>query len=42
LTFNPADVEEIKKIKIPAREAEDFIAWHMEKSGIFTVCSVLD
>jgi hypothetical protein len=37
--FNPADVEEISKIKIPARWSEDFIAWHMEKTGIFTVRS---
>jgi len=37
--FNPADVEEIAKIKIPARASEDFIAWHMEKTGIFTVRS---
>ena len=37
--FNPADVEEIAKIKIPARRMEDFIAWHMEKSGLFSVRS---
>jgi len=37
--FNPADVEEIAKTKIPARASEDFIAWHMEKTGIFTVRS---
>lgn len=37
--FNPADVEEITKIKIHVRSSEDFIAWHWEKSGIFTVRS---
>ena len=37
--FNPADVEEIVKIKIPARRMEDFIAWHMEKTGLFSVRS---
>ena len=37
--FNPADVEEIAKIKIPARRMEDFIAWHWEKTGLFTVRS---
>jgi len=35
--FNPADVEELAKIKIPARRMEDFIAWHWEKTGLFTV-----
>ena len=37
--FNPADMEKIAKIKIPARRMEDFIAWHMEKSGHFSVRS---
>lgn len=37
--FSPADVEEISKLKIPIRAPEDFIAWHMEQSGIFTVRS---
>ena len=37
--FNPADVEEITKIKIPARAPEDLIGWHWEKTGIFTVRS---
>ena len=35
--FNPADVEEIAKIKIPTRLPEDFIAWHLEKTGQFSV-----
>jgi len=37
--FNPADVEEIAKIKIPTRLPEDFIAWHLEKTGQFSVRS---
>ncbi|RLN15823.1 hypothetical protein C2845_PM02G17800 [Panicum miliaceum] len=37
--FNPEDVEEISKIKIPAPSSEAFIAQHMEKTGIFTVRS---
>lgn len=37
--FNPADAEAIAKIKIPTRHAEDFLAWPMEKSGLFTVRS---
>ncbi|RLM86916.1 hypothetical protein C2845_PM04G12630 [Panicum miliaceum] len=37
--FNPADAEEIAKIKIPNRLPEDFIAWHSEKSDVFSVRS---
>jgi ribonuclease HI len=37
--FNPADVEAILKIKLPSRRCDDFIAWHMEKNGIFSVRS---
>lgn len=37
--FNAIDVEAISKIKLPQRRAEDFIAWHMEKSGLFSVRS---
>lgn len=37
--FNSADVEAISKIKLPQRRSEDFIAWHMEKSGVFSVRS---
>ena len=37
--FNPVDVEEILKIKIPGRAVEDLIAWHPEKTGLFTVRS---
>lgn len=38
--FNQADVEVISKIKLPQRSSEDFLAWHFEKSGLFTVRSV--
>jgi hypothetical protein len=37
--FNQPDTEEIAKIKIPTRLSEDFIAWHREKSGVFSVRS---
>ena len=37
--FYQHDVEVIKKIKIPWRPSEDFVAWHHEKSGCFTVRS---
>ncbi|KAJ1269253.1 hypothetical protein BS78_07G196800, partial [Paspalum vaginatum] len=37
--FNPADREAISRIRIPSRTAEDIIAWHGERSGIFTVRS---
>lgn len=38
--FNVADVEAIEKIiKLPQRPSEDVLAWHMEKSGLFTVRS---
>lgn len=37
--FNPFDVEEISKIRIPAREVDDCVAWHYEKNGVFTVRS---
>ena len=37
--FNPPDAEEIAKIKIPCRLPEDFIAWHLEKRGMFSVRS---
>ena len=36
--FVPADVEEILKIKLSYR-TEDIIAWHFERSGIFSVKS---
>jgi hypothetical protein len=38
-TFNSADAEAIRKIKILSRRTEDFLAWPHEKSGIFTVRS---
>ncbi|WVZ77211.1 hypothetical protein U9M48_025103, partial [Paspalum notatum var. saurae] len=37
--FNPADCEAISSIRIPSRQSEDFLAWHREKTGIFTVRS---
>jgi hypothetical protein len=37
--FNPADAEEIAKIKLQPRLPDDFIAWHMEKNGLFSVRS---
>ncbi|KAG2622145.1 hypothetical protein PVAP13_3NG281941 [Panicum virgatum] len=37
--FNLADAEEIAKIKIPVRASEDFIAWHAERNGMFSVRS---
>ena len=35
--FNPADVEAIAKIKLPARRTT---AWHFEKTCLFSVRSV--
>ncbi|CAN6246919.1 unnamed protein product [Urochloa humidicola] len=35
--FNPTDVEAIANIKLPLRHSDDFLAWPLEKSGIFTV-----
>lgn len=37
--FYPWDVEEILKIKLPRRDTEDVIAWHYEKTGVFSVRS---
>lgn len=37
--FNEVDVEAISRIKLPQRQNDDFIAWKMEKSGMFTVRS---
>jgi hypothetical protein len=37
--FNLADVEAILKINLPVRPSEDFLAWAMEKSGLFSVRS---
>lgn len=35
----PFDAEEILKIKIPQFQTEDFLAWHYEKSRLFSVRS---
>jgi hypothetical protein len=35
----PHDAKEVLKIRPTSRVEEDFIAWHYEKSGIFTVSS---
>jgi hypothetical protein len=40
--FNQADVDAIGKIKIPSWHTEDFIAWPLEKSGLFSVRSAYD
>jgi hypothetical protein len=37
--FNPADADAIAKIKLSERRTEDVLAWHPEKSGIFSVRS---
>jgi hypothetical protein len=37
--FQPSDVEEILKIKLPTAKQPDSIAWHYEKSGVFSVRS---
>lgn len=36
---SPLDVNEILKIKLPHRGMEDFLAWHFDKTGVFTVRS---
>lgn len=38
--FLPHDSEVIQKIKIQGPEYEDILAWHYEKSGLFTVFDV--
>jgi hypothetical protein len=35
----PHDAEEVLKIRLSERNYEDYIAWHYEKSGLFTVKS---
>lgn len=37
--FHPFDADEICKLAIPSSDAEDRIAWHYEKNGIFSVKS---
>ncbi|WVZ60335.1 hypothetical protein U9M48_010378 [Paspalum notatum var. saurae] len=37
--FDQIDREAILNIKLPARKTDDFLAWHGEKSGSFTVRS---
>jgi hypothetical protein len=37
--FWPIDAEMILKIQLPTREAEDFLAWHPDRLGIFSVRS---
>lgn len=36
---NPGDADAISRIKLPARQAKDYVPWHLEKIGIFTVRS---
>lgn len=35
--FLPIDAETIVKIRIPSREEEDFVAWHPDQHGRFSV-----
>ncbi|KAG2574039.1 hypothetical protein PVAP13_7KG295601 [Panicum virgatum] len=37
--FDPVDVEEILKIKLSIERTEDIIAWHFERTGVFSVKS---
>jgi hypothetical protein len=37
--FYPWDVQEILKIKLPGIKTPDWIAWHFEKTGLFSVHS---
>lgn len=37
--FWPIDAEMILKIQLPTREGEDFLAWHPDRLGIFSVRS---
>lgn len=37
--FHDFDAEEICKIRLPSTDIEDCVAWHSEKSGVFTVRS---
>ena len=37
--FYPFDAEEIRNIKLPRAGAMDVLAWHYEKSGVFSVRS---
>jgi hypothetical protein len=37
--LHPHDVNEVLKIRLSGRVPEDYIAWHYEKSGIFSVRS---
>jgi hypothetical protein len=35
--FNAVDLEATSRIRLASRRTEDFVAWHLEKSGIFSV-----
>lgn len=37
--FFPCDVDEILKIKLPAKRCADWVAWNFENSGVFLVRS---
>ena len=37
--FHEHDAEEIIRIKVPQWEEDDFVAWHFENSGVFSVKS---
>jgi hypothetical protein len=37
--FYPPDAETVLQLKIPSVDGEDILAWHPERSGLFTVRS---
>jgi len=37
--FSPYDVDHILGIRLPRSPVADFIAWHYEKTGVFSVKS---
>lgn len=37
--FYPFDVHEICKTAIPRSNVKDYVAWHYEKNGVFSVRS---
>lgn len=39
LSFTPLDVDLIMRIRLPHREEDDFVAWHPDQHGRFSVRS---
>ncbi|CAD6209964.1 unnamed protein product [Miscanthus lutarioriparius] len=37
--FWPVDTQKIKKIRLPSEQADDILAWHYEKNGLYSVKS---